>query len=212
MKYIAAEISFGWIYAPIVYTIGLEIDRNPSGTKMNQRKQVITPLDDAMVRQLRAGDEVLISGNVLTARDQAHKRLCERIEQGQPLPVDLTGTLIYFVGPTPAPPGRVIGAAGPTTSSRMDAFTPALLAQGLKGTIGKGYRGQVVRDALVKNTAVHFVTLGGAGALLSKYIVKSEIIAYEDLGTEAIRLLEFKDFPAVVAYDCYGNSVYKEEN
>ncbi len=178
---------------------------------MSQKKRIKTPLDDATVRQLRVGDEVLISGNVLTARDQAHKRLCERIAQGEALPVDLAGELIYFVGPTPAAPGRVIGAAGPTTSSRMDAFTPQLLACGLKGTIGKGYRGQSVRDALVKNIAVHFATLGGAGALLSKHIIKSKIIAYEDLGTEAIRLLEFQDFPAVVAYDCYGNSVYKTD-
>ncbi|OQY07895.1 MAG: fumarate hydratase [Planctomycetales bacterium 4572_13] len=176
---------------------------------MSQEKEIKTPLDDAIVRQLRAGDEVLISGKVLTARDQAHKRLCERIARGEPLPVDLTGALIYFVGPTPATEGRVIGAAGPTTASRMDAFTPELLAKGLKGTIGKGYRGQSVRDALVKNTAVHFAALGGAGALLSKHIVKSEIIAYEDLGTEAIRLLEFGGFPAVVAYDAYGNSVYE---
>ena len=180
--------------------------------KMSQKKVVITPLDDAMVRQLRAGDEVLISGNVLTARDQAHKRLCERIAEGGSLPVDLAGAVIYFVGPTPAASGRAIGAAGPTTSARMDAFTPTLLAQGLKGTIGKGYRDQSVRDALVKNIAVHFAALGGAGALLSKHIVKSEVIAYEDLGTEAIRLLEFKDFPAIVAYDCYGDSVYKIPN
>ena len=178
---------------------------------MSQKKQIKTPLDDAIVRQLRAGDEVLISGKVLTARDQAHKRLCERIARGQPLPVELAGMLIYFVGPTPAAEGRVIGAAGPTTSSRMDAFTPQLLVQGLKGMIGKGYRGQVVRDALKQYSGVHFATLGGAGALLSKHIIKSEIIAYEDLGTEAIRLLEFKDFPAVVAYDCHGNSVYENE-
>ncbi|RKY09761.1 MAG: TRZ/ATZ family protein [Planctomycetota bacterium] len=180
---------------------------------MNHKKQIKTPLDDAVVWQLRAGDEVLISGKVLTGRDQAHKRLCERIAQGGPLPVELAGMLIYFVGPTPAAPGQVIGAAGPTTSSRMDAFTPQLLAQGLKGTIGKGYRGQSVRDALVKNRAVHFSALGGAGALLSKHIIKSQIVAYEDLGTEAIRLLEFEDFPVVVAYDCRGNSVYgKEKN
>lgn len=178
--------------------------------EMNEKKEIITPLTDAMVRQLRAGDEVLISGTVLTARDQAHRRLCERIQQGQPLPVEVAGALIYFVGPTPVAPGRVIGAAGPTTSSRMDAFTPTLLAQGLKGTIGKGYRGQVVRDAMTQSCAVHFAAMGGAGALLSKHIIKSEIIAYEDLGTEAIRLLEFEDFPAVVAYDCYGNSVYEE--
>ncbi len=177
---------------------------------MDPKKQIKTPLDDASVRQLYAGDEVLISGCVLTARDQSHKRLCECIKQGESLPVDLIGALIYFVGPTPAAPGQVIGAAGPTTSSRMDGFTPTLLAQGLKGTIGKGYRGQAVRDALKQYGGVHFAALGGAGALLSKHIVRSEIIAYEDLGTEAIRLLEFKDFPVVVAYDCYGDSVYKE--
>jgi len=178
---------------------------------MSEKKKITTPLTDAMVRQLRAGDEVLISGTVLTARDQAHKRLCECIRQGRPLPVDLAGAMVYFVGPTPAAPGRVIGAAGPTTSARMDPFTPTLLAQGLKGTIGKGYRGRAVRDAMVKYGAVHFVAIGGAGALLSRHIVKSEIIAYEDLGTEAIRLLGFEDFPAIVAYDCQGNSVYENE-
>lgn len=176
---------------------------------MREKKEIIAPLTDATVLSLRTGDEVLISGSILTARDQAHKRLCECIEQGRMLPVDLAGALIYFVGPTPAAPGRVIGAAGPTTSARMDAFTPQLLAQGLKGTIGKGYRGQVVRDAMVKNIAVHFAAIGGAGALLSKHITKSEVIAYDDLGTEAIRQLEFTDFPAVVAYDCHGNSVYE---
>ena len=140
---------------------------------MNEKKEIISPLTDAVVQSLRAGDEVLISGSVLTARDQAHKRLCEVIVAGQKLPVDLTDAVIYFVGPTPAAKGRVIGAAGPTTSSRMDAFTPTLLAQGLKGTIGKGYRGQTVRDALKQYGGVHFATLGGAGALLSKHIVKS---------------------------------------
>ena len=176
---------------------------------MSEEKIILTPLTDDTVRQLHAGDEVLISGSILTARDQAHKRLCERIEQGQPLPVDIAGAVIYFVGPTPAAPGKAIGAAGPTTSSRMDAFTPTLLARGLKATIGKGYRDQGVRDALVEYTAVHFAAIGGAGALLSKHITKSEVVAYDDLGTEAIRLLEFEDFPAVVAYDCYGNSVYE---
>ena len=178
---------------------------------MSKNKEITAPLTDATVHRLRAGDEVLISGTVLTARDQAHKRLCELIKQGQPLPVDLGGALIYFVGPTPAAPGRVIGAAGPTTSARMDAFTPTLLAHGVRGTLGKGYRDRTVRDALVKYGAVHLVTIGGAGALLSKHIIKSEIIAYADLGTEAIRLLEFKDFPAFVAYDCHGNSVYKNK-
>ncbi|MCI0499131.1 MAG: FumA C-terminus/TtdB family hydratase beta subunit [Planctomycetales bacterium] len=177
---------------------------------MPDKKTIITPLDDVVVRQLRAGDEVLICGPVFTARDQAHKRLCECVAQGRPLPVDMKGALIYFVGPTPAASGKVIGAAGPTTSSRMDAFTPTLLAQGLRGTIGKGYRGQAVRKAMTEYGGVHFSALGGAGALLSRHIVRSEILAYEDLGAEAIRLLEFRDFPAIVAYDSYGNSVYKE--
>ena len=177
---------------------------------MSSKQTIQTPLTDEIVRQLRAGDEVLVSGAILTGRDQAHKRLCELIDAGQPLPVDLTGALIYFVGPTPAAEGKVIGAAGPTTSARMDAFSPALYAQGLKASMGKGYRDQHVRDALKEYSAVHFATLGGAGALLSKHIVKSEIIAYEDLGTEAIRLLTVKDFPAVVAYDCYGDSVYDD--
>ena len=176
---------------------------------MEQKKVIQTPLNDEIVRQLHAGDEVLIWGSVLTARDQAHKRLCELIDVGQPLPVELEGAAIYFVGPTPARPEKVIGAAGPTTSSRMDAFSPMLFAQGLKATIGKGYRSQAVRDALAQYGAVHLAALGGAGALLSKHITKAEIVAYDDLGTEAIRRLTFENFPAVVAYDCYGQSVYE---
>jgi fumarate hydratase subunit beta len=171
--------------------------------------QLHTPLDDAAVKSLRAGDEVRISGYVYAARDQAHKRLCALIEQGKPLPFDIRGAVIYYVGPTPARPGQVIGAAGPTTSSRMDAFSPMLYAQGLKATLGKGYRSSEVRQALQQYTAVHLSTLGGAGALLSRHIVASELVAYEDLGAEAIRRLEFRDFPAVVAYDASGNTVYK---
>jgi fumarate hydratase subunit beta len=170
-----------------------------------------TPLDDAVVAGLRAGDDVLIDGAVYAARDQAHQRLCELIRQGQPLPFDLAGAMIYFVGPTPARPGRIIGAAGPTTSARMDAFSPTLYAHGLKGTIGKGYRSLDVRQALQKYKAVHFSTLGGAGALLSKHIVSSELVAYEELGAEAIRRLEFRKFPAIVAYDVYGASVYNDK-
>lgn len=176
---------------------------------MDTEKTIITPLNDNVVRQLHAGDEVLINGKILAARDQAHKRLCDLIEQGKPLPVELQGAVIYFVGPTPAAPGRVVGAAGPTTSSRMDAFSPTLFARGLKGTIGKGYRNDAVREAMKQYCGMHMVALGGAGALLSKHIISSEIIAYEDLGTEAVRVMEFKNFPATVAYDCYGNSVYK---
>ncbi len=178
---------------------------------MSEVRKLQAPLADADVRLLKAGDEVLISGVVYTARDMAHKRLCETIEAGQKLPFELAGAIIYFVGPTPAAPGRVIGAAGPTTSSRMDPFSLALIAKGLKAMVGKGYRSEAVREALKKYGAVHLATLGGAGALLSKHIVASEVVAYEDLGTEAIRKLQVVDFPAVVAYDCYGNSVYKQE-
>ncbi len=163
------------------------------------------------VRSLKAGVRVLISGTIYTARDIAHKRLCEEIEGGRELPFALEGAVIYFVGPSPARPGRVIGAAGPTTSSRMDEFSPKLIAGGLKAMIGKGYRGQKVRDALQTYSAVHLSTIGGAGALLSKHIVAVEVIAYEDLGAEAVRRLDVVDFPAVVAYDCYGNSVYEQE-
>lgn len=170
-----------------------------------------TPLTDEIVRQLKAGDEVLITGAILTGRDQAHKRLCALFEAGRELPVALAGRLIYYVGPTPAAPGKVIGAAGPTTSSRMDAFSPMLYAAGLKATMGKGYRSAAVRASLQQHTAVHLAAMGGAGALLSKHITASEILAYEDLGTEAIRQLTVVEFPAVVAYDCRGNSVYGDK-
>jgi fumarate hydratase subunit beta len=171
--------------------------------------KVQTPLSAEVVRLLRISAEVEISGVIYTARDMAHKRLCELIDAGEKLPFHLEGAVIYFAGPTPARPGKVIGAIGPTTSSRMDAFSPKLIANGLRAMIGKGYRGGEVRDALRKYGAVHFSTIGGAGALLSKHIVSADVIAYEDLGTEAIRKLEVVDFPAVVAYDLYGNSVYK---
>ena len=176
---------------------------------MSKMKKLQTPLSEADVRMLKAGDEVLVSGMIYTARDMAHKRLCEAIEAGDELPFALEGAIIYFVGPTPARPGRVIGAAGPTTSSRMDPFSPKLIAKGLKAMLGKGYRGDEVRDALKKYGAVHLSTIGGAGALLSQHIVAAEVLAYEDLGTEAIRELQVVDFPAIVAYDCYGNTVYK---
>lgn len=177
---------------------------------MSVIKKITTPLDESDVLLLRAGDEVSISGVLLTGRDQAHKRLCDLIDAGEPLPVDLQGQVIYFVGPSPASQGRPIGSAGPTTSSRMDPFSEALIERGLKGMIGKGYRGDNVRQALQAYTAVHFATIGGAGALLSKHIVKSEIIAFADLATEAIRRLEVVDFPAIVAYDCHGKTVYDE--
>ena len=171
-------------------------------------KKLTPPLSGADIGSLRAGDEVLVSGVIYTARDMAHKRLCQLTDAGEELPFPLEGAIIYFVGPTPGRPGQVIGAAGPTTSSRMDAFSSKLIAGGLKAMIGKGYRGEEVREALKKHTAVHLATIGGAGALLSRHIRAAEVIAFEELGTEAVRKLEVVDFPAVVAYDSYGNSVY----
>jgi len=173
-------------------------------------KRLRSPLTEADVRQLRAGDEVILDGTVYTARDMAHQRLCRAIDRGESLPIELEGAIIYFVGPTPARPGRVIGAAGPTTSARMDPFSPKLIAHGLRAMIGKGYRNEEVRRALQEYGAVHLSTLGGAGALLSRHIVRAEVVAYEDLGTEAIRKLEVVDFPAVVAYDAVGGTVYNE--
>ncbi len=172
-------------------------------------KQLRPPLTEAVVRSLRAGDGVSITGVVYTARDMAHKRLCTLIDEGKELPFELDGAIIYFVGPTPARPGMPIGSAGPTTSSRMDPFSPKLIARGLRAMIGKGYRNDDVRQALKKYGAVHLAAIGGAGALLSKHIVAAEIIAYEDLGAEAIRRLEVVDFPAIVAYDVEGREVYK---
>ncbi len=161
---------------------------------MSEVKKLQAPLSDSDVRSLKAGDEVAVSGVVYTARDMAHKRLCEAIDAGQKLPFELEGAVSYFVGPSPSRPGKVIGAAGPTTSSRMDAFSPKLIARGLRAMIGKGYRGGEVRDALKKYGAVHLSAIGGAGALLSKYIVSAEVIAYDDLGAEAVRKLEVVDF------------------
>lgn len=176
---------------------------------MTEPYRIQTPLTAKVVGRLCAGDEVLLSGVVYAARDQAHKRLCALLAEGKPLPFEPAGQAIYYVGPTPARPGRVIGAAGPTTSSRMDAFTPALLACGLKATIGKGLRGPAVQEAIVKYGALHFSALGGAGALLSRHIVANELVAWEDLGAEAVRRLEFKNFPLVVAYDAHGGCVYR---
>lgn len=176
---------------------------------MSEIKKLQPPLTEADVQSLKAGQEVLICGPVYTARDIAHKRLCELIDAGKELPIDLAGAVIYFVGPTPARPGRVIGAAGPTTAARMDPFSPKLIANGLRAMIGKGYRSGQVTEALKKYGAVHLSTIGGAAALLSKHIVSAKVVAYEDLGTEAIRELQLVDFPAIVAYDADGNSVYE---
>lgn len=172
-------------------------------------KEITTPLSDEDVVSLKAGDRVRISGVLYTARDAAHGRLLPLIESGQPLPIDVKGAVIYYTGPTPAQPGDVVGAIGPTTASRMDRFTPALLKLGLKGTMGKGYRGQAVKDALREFRAVYFGAIGGAGAVLSRHVKKLEIVAYEDLGTEAIRRLEVEAFPAIVINDCHGGDLYE---
>jgi fumarate hydratase subunit beta len=175
---------------------------------VDQVLRLTVPFDVATADTLRAGQHALLCGRVLTARDAAHKRLCELLDRGEPLPVDVRDQVIYFVGPTPARPGRVIGAAGPTTSSRMDRYSPKLLAAGLRAMIGKGYRGPKVVAALRKYHAVHFAAVGGLGALLAKCIKAARVLAYEDLGTEAIRELVVEDLPVIVAYDCYGGSVY----
>ena len=188
-----------------------EKDKLCIGEKVAVVEKIHLPLNETAVLELKAGQEILLSGKVYTARDMAHKRLCKAIQDGQTIPFELEGAVIYFVGPTPAREGKVIGAAGPTTASRMDAFSPLLIRNGLKGMIGKGYRGQEVREVLRKYKAIHFSAVGGAAALLSKHIVKSEVIAYADLGTEAIRELQVIDFPVTVAYDAYGSSVYDKE-
>jgi fumarate hydratase subunit beta len=169
-----------------------------------------TPLSSAEVTNLRAGDRVRLSGVLLTARDAAHKRLVDLIDAGQPLPIDVREQVMYYVGPTPPRPGMVIGAAGPTTGGRMDTYAPQLMALGLKGMIGKGGRSGPVREAMQEHTCVYFGAVGGAGAVLSKYIRSAEIVAYEDLGTEAIRRLVVEDFPVVVINDVHGNDLYEE--
>ncbi len=169
-----------------------------------------TPLAVEDVVDLRIGDRVSLNGLIYTARDAAHKRLIEALDKGESLPMDLQGQVIYYVGPTPPRPGRVIGSAGPTTSIRMDTYAPRLIEEGLKATIGKGYRSQPVVDAMVKHKAVYFIAVGGAGAVLAKRITSAKVIAYEDLGTEALRELVVEDFPVVVANDTVGGDVFKE--
>jgi len=173
--------------------------------------RIISPIDPWTVERLTAGTRVVISGVVYTARDAAHKRLIKALEKGEQLPFDLVGQIIYYVGPSPARPGQVIGSAGPTTSSRMDVYTPRLLAAGLRAMIGKGSRSPEVREAIRKHKAVYLVAIGGAGALLHRAIKRAEIIAYEDLGTEAIWRLEVEDFPAVVANDIHGGDLFEQE-
>ncbi|HEY5999203.1 MAG TPA: Fe-S-containing hydro-lyase [bacterium] len=172
--------------------------------------RLTTPLTPQAVASLRAGDQVLLSGTVYTARDAAHARMIALLEKGQPLPFPIEGQVLYYVGPTPPRPGQPIGSAGPTTSGRMDSYTPALLAAGLRGMIGKGSRSAEVREAIVRHGAVYFAATGGAGALLAQRIKAAEVVAWEELGTEAVRRLVVEDFPLVVIDDAHGHDLYEE--
>lgn len=177
--------------------------------EVNMEKRYTVPFDRETAARLKAGDCVYLTGTIYTARDAAHKRMQEALDRGEELPFDVSGNIIYYMGPSPAREGQPIGSAGPTTASRMDKYTPALLNLGLRGMIGKGKRSDAVRDAVIRNGAVYFAAVGGAGALLSKSIIRSEVIAYEDLGTEAIRRLTVRDFPVIVVMDSQGNDLYK---
>ena len=172
-------------------------------------RYITAPLDAETAKELQSGDYVYITGTIYTARDAAHKRMYEALEKNEELPIHMENNIIYYMGPSPAREGRPIGSAGPTTASRMDKYAPSLLDLGLRGMIGKGKRSDAVKQAIVRNEAVYFAAVGGAGALLSKSILSSEVIAYDDLGTEAIRKLEVKDFPAIVVIDTKGNNLYE---
>jgi len=169
-----------------------------------------TPLNKEVLKQLKIGDKVYISGTIYTGRDAAHKRLVDLVQAGKDLPFDIEGQIIYYVGPAPAPPGKPIGSAGPTTSYRMDPYAPILMDAGLKGMIGKGPRNQAVIDSMKKNNAVYFAAIGGAAVVVAESIKEAKVIAYEDLGTEAIRELKVKNFPCIVANDVHGNDIYQE--
>jgi fumarate hydratase subunit beta len=171
---------------------------------------ITTPVADEVIEKLRAGDSVFISGYLYTGRDSAHKKLIDLVDAGEELPIDIKGQLIYYVGPTPARPGKVIGSAGPTTSYRMDSFAPTLHKLGLKGPIGKGKRSEQVKESLKEYKAVYLAAVGGAGALISKSIVEAEVIAYPELGPEAIRRVKVEDFPCIVINDMYGGDLYQE--
>ena len=173
-------------------------------------RHITAPIDEKTARELKSGDYVYITGTIYTARDAAHKRMYEALGNNEELPFDVKNNIIYYMGPSPAREGRPIGSAGPTTASRMDKYTPSLLDLGLKGMIGKGKRRQEVKDAMVKNGAVYFAAIGGAGAILSKCIKESEVIAYDDLGTEAIRKLYVEDFPVIVVIDSMGHDLYED--
>lgn len=177
---------------------------------MQEAIRLTTPLRREDVEGLRIGDRVLLNGTVYTARDAAHKRLVQLIEAGDPLPFELEGSVIYYVGPSPAKPGHAVGAAGPTTSYRMDAYAPTLMERGLRGMIGKGKRNDAVKDAMRSHKAVYFAAIGGAGALMARSILSAEVIAYPELGPEAIRRLEVRDFPVIVANDTHGGDLYDE--
>lgn len=172
-------------------------------------KKISAPINDEIAKELKAGDYVYITGTIYTARDAAHKRMSEALEKGKELPIELKNNIIYYMGPSPAREGRVIGSAGPTTASRMDKYTPNLLDLGLKAMIGKGKRSKEVIEAIKRNSCVYFAAVGGAGAILSKCIKKSEVVAYDDLGTEAIRKLYVEDFPVIVVIDSDGNNLYE---
>jgi len=172
--------------------------------------RIRSPLDVAEVEKLKAGDQVLISGEMLTARDAAHKRMVEALDKGEKLPFELRGQTIYYMGPSPARPGEVIGSAGPTTSGRMDSYAPRLMSVGVRAMIGKGQRGAAVKDAMKQYKAVYLAGIGGAGALISKTIKKADVLAYDDLGVEAVRRLEVVDFPAIVINDIHGGDLYQE--
>lgn len=174
-------------------------------------KKITLPITDEDIKNLKAGDSVLLTGSIITGRDAAHKRLYELIQKGEKLPVDIKGELIYYVGPAPAKPGYAVGPAGPTSSYRMDKYAPSLLDLGLKGMIGKGARNKEVVDVIVRNKGVYLVAIGGAAALIAKSIKSEEILCYEDLGTEAVRRYEVEDFPCIVAIDSNGNNVYETE-
>ena len=180
------------------------------GGNMSESIRLKTPLSSEDLERLKSGDRVLISGVIYTGRDAAHKRLFELLKAGKDLPFDMKGQIIYYVGPTPARPGQVFGSAGPTTSYRMDAYAPALIEKGLKGMIGKGMRSDSVKEAMKKYKAVYFAATGGAGALLAKRVKKAQVVAYEDLGPEAIRRLEVEDLPVIVVNDVRGNDLYIE--
>lgn len=173
-------------------------------------KKVTLPLSEEVLKDLRAGDDVLLNGTIYVGRDAAHKRMIEALDRGEKLPFDIKGQTIYFMGPTPPRPGKPIGAAGPTTSGRMDSYSPRLIAEGLKGMIGKGMRSTAVKEAMKQHKAVYFGAVGGAGALASKSIKKAEVVAYEELGAEALRRLEVSNFPVTVVNDTYGGDLYEE--